>query len=366
MAGKRGNNEGSVYQRKDERWVGAYTAAGKRRYIYASTQEEAIKKLRATLTSLDKGEFVEPSTMTVAQWLQIWFNEYAKPRMRESTLAAHDGVIRGHLIPVLGKHKLQALRPEHIQAFINHQKHLAPATVIRQMGILKSALKQARENQLINRNPAEFAKLPKQEQKEIDALTVEEQVTLLKMLPESTHGRALRFALGTGLRASELCGLRWRDVEAERIQIRQTCVLVNGRPVYGSPKTKAGRRAIPLNTKLTAILEQQKQAQRLERIKAGSAWVNEGFVFATPIGTSLDRHNLARTYRGILSKAGLKTRGLHTLRHSFATNWVQGGHDLRTLSELLGHSKVAFTMQTYVHSSTAAKQAGMAYMEGLL
>ena len=353
MAKKRGNNEGSVYQRKDGRWTG-------------KTQDETLKKLREKQASIDKGEFVEPSALKVSQWLNTWFQEYAKPRMRASTLAEHERVIRNHLVPFLGSYKLQSLRTEHVQAFINHQNYLAPATVTRQVGILKAALKQALENQLISRNPAAFTKLPKQEQKEIEFLTAAEQSELLSILPATTHGRAIHFSLGTGLRASELCGLRWRDIENDGIQIRQTCVLVKGKPVIGEPKTKAGRRFIPLSAKLKYILTQQKQAQRIERLKAGSVWTDGDYVFASAIGTPLDRNNLARTYRGLLKKKGLASRGLHTLRHTFATNWVQGHYDLRTLSEILGHSKVAFTMQIYVHSDNATKKRGMDYMESLL
>ncbi|NLO85355.1 MAG: tyrosine-type recombinase/integrase [Clostridiales bacterium] len=366
MAKKRGNNEGSVYQRKDGRWAGAYSIGGKQKYIYGKTQDETIKKLREKLASVDKGEFVEPSAMKVSQWLNTWLQEYAKPHLRASTFASHESTVQRHLTPFLGNHKLQALRAEHIQAFINHQSHLAPATVTRQMAVLKTALKQAQENQLINRNPATFAKLPKQNPKEIVFLTAEEQIKVLHLLPMTTHGRAIRFTLGTGLRVSELAGLRWRDIEHGCIQIRQTCVLVKNKIFVGQPKTKAGRRTIPLNAKLNAILDQQKQTQRIERMKAGSAWVNNDYVFSSAVGTPMDRHNLGRSYSRILKEASLESRGLHTLRHTFATNWVQGGNDLRTLSELLGHSKVAFTMQIYVHSDMDTKKRGMDYMEGLL
>jgi len=378
MAKKRGNNEGTVYQRKDGRWVGAYMIDTRRKYLYTETREEAAKKLRDTLSRLDRGEYVEPSAVMVAQWLNTWLKEYAAPSVRASTYGAHEGIVRQHLIPAFTKHRLQALRTEHIQAFVNCQVKAgyAPATVKRQLATLKVALKQAVENQLLFRDPSAAVKLPKQEQKEIEFLTVEEQRVLLSALPASTHGRALRFILGTGLRVAELCGLCWDDIDRDGFHVNQVTYAVkrNGQyeRVTNPPKTKAGKRYIPVNNKLRAILDEQRQAQRMERMKAGSAWEGDEpgkgkqWVFASAIGTPADRNNLARCLRGCLKDSGLKTRGVHALRHTFATSWVQSGSDLRTLSELLGHTNVAFTMQRYVHSDNAVKKKGMEQMESLL
>ncbi len=375
---KNANNEGSLYQRKDGRWVAAYMTSTGRRYLYASTREEAAKKLRDTLSRLDRGEYVEPSAVTVAGWLNTWLREYAAPSVRASTYGAHAGIVQQHLIPALGKQRLQALRPEHIQGFINQQAKAgyAPATVKRQLATLKVALKQAVENQLLFRSPAEAVKLPKQEQKEIEFLTAEEQQALLVALPMSTQGRALRFILGTGLRVAELCGLCWGDIAGDGLHVNQVTYLVKRNDQYervvNPPKTKAGKRYIPINDKLRAILDEQRQAQRLERMKAGCAWEGgepgkgKQWVFASALGTPADRNNLARCLRECLKGAGLKSRGVHALRHTFATNWVRGSGDYRTLSEIMGHTNVAFTMQRYVHTDNATKKKGMEYMASLI
>lgn len=378
MGKKNANNEGSLYQRKDGRWVAAYTASGKQKYLYASTREEAAKKLRDTLSRMDRGEYIEPSAVTVEQWLNIWLREYAAPSVRASTYGAHEGIVRQHLIPVLGKHRLQALRPEHIQAFSNQQdkEGYAPATVKRQLATLKVALKQAVENQLLFRNPSSAVRLPKQEQKEIEFLTAEEQQALLAVLPMTTQGRALRFILGTGLRVAELCGLCWGDVSGDGFHVNQVTYLVKRGGAYervtNPPKTKAGKRYIPINEKLRVILDEQRKGQRLERMKVGVAWEGEEpgkgmqWVFASTMGTPADRNNLARCLRGCLKEAGLKTRGVHALRHTFATNWTQVSSDYRTLSEIMGHTNVAFTIQRYVHSDKDMKKKGMDFMASLL
>lgn len=370
------NGEGSVYyENNTDRYVFSYTDQdGQRRRKRFKTRKEADKAKRETLTSMDRGEYVEPSALTLAKWLDTWLQEYAAPSVRASTLAAHREIIRLHLAPAFPKILLQGLRTEHIQAFINKQvRHgYAPATVKRQMATLKTALKQAVKNQLITRNPAEYVNMPKMEQKEIKSLTVDEVISLKRVIPDDTEGRALLFILGTGLRVSEACGLRWCDVSAEGIHVNQITYTLNKKRVYEAPKTRAGKRFIPLTDKLQAILDTQRQAQRRERVKAGAAWQGsepgkrEQPVFATEVGTPADRSNIGRKLRACLDAAGLEHRGVHALRHTFASIWAQSGLDVETLSEVIGHTKVAFTMQTYVHSNTKTKRKAMEIMSEYL
>ena len=125
--------------------------------------------------------------------------------------------------------------------------------------MLKCALHQAVMNNIINRNPADNIKPPKLVQKEIEFLEPEEILRLLTVLPDNTHGRAIRFILGTGLRVSELCGLRWCDITAEGFSIKQITYVNNGEHIAESPKTRAGKRNIPLNDKLRSILDLQRK-----------------------------------------------------------------------------------------------------------
>lgn len=215
------------------------------------------------------------------------------------------------------------------------------------------------------------------EQKEIAFLTIEEQKQLIPHLPDTTTGRALRFILLTGLRSSELCGLRWMDMDADCFHVRQTAHYVSGkdgksRLSISPPKSKTCRRSIPLLAAAKALIEEQRKEQLTARLAVGDAWqgANAGsgecYAFASETGTALDRTNVARTLRAALKKAGLKSRGTHALRHSFATNCVRSGMDIRTLSELLGHTDVALTLRLYVHSDMDTKRAGMAALDALL
>lgn len=390
MARKRGNNDGSIRQRKDGLWEGRITigvnsnGTQNRKSVYGSSQAEVQKKLRDILQKVEEGDYSEPSRMTVGAWLDNWCENYGAPHWREKTLEVHRDNIRLHLKPALGKIQLRKLRADHIQAYINTEQKAgtASATIRKRMEPLQGALKQATANRLIPYNPAEHINLPQNHSKEIVFLTVEEQKKLLAVLPDNTPGRAIRFVLFTGLRASELCGLRWCDVEADSFTIRQGAQYIRQADVkpgeakqklsIAPPKTKAGKRTIPLTEAAKAILEAQRQAQRQQRLKIGAAWQSgipgEGNtpVFATELGTIYERHNLARALKTYLRAAGLQDRGLHALRHTFATNWVHSGADLRTLSEILGHTKVAFTMQQYVHSDMGAKLAGLKAVENFV
>lgn len=385
MPKKRGNNDGSIRQRANGTWEARYVAGylpdGKpdRKSIYAATQEEVQKKLREVLRQIDRGEYVEPSKVTVSQWLDTWYNVYGLPRWRDNTASVHQDSIRLHVKPALGKIALQKLRVDQIQRFVNEQaeKGFAPATIKKRFFPLQAALKQAVKNQLILRNPAQDVKLPQMAQKEIAFLTIEEQKLLLPCLPDTTIGRGLKFILSTGLRASELCGLRWMDIDADCFHVRQTAYYVSDkdgkqRLSISPPKSKASRRSIPLLNSTKALIDEQRKEQISARLALGSAWQGpnagsgECFVFASETGTALDRNNVARTLRASLAKAGLKSRGPHALRHSFATNCVRSGMDIRTLSEILGHTDIALTLRLYVHSDMDTKRKGMAALDALL
>lgn len=387
---KRGNNDGTIRQRKDGRWEARITVgvtkdgSQKRKSIYGATQSEVQSKMRELLIKVERGEYAETGKMTVGAWLDTWCETYGAPHWREKTLEVNRDNIRLHLKPALGKIQLSKLRPDQVQAYINAEikSGAAYGSIKRRIAPLKSALAQAVQNKMLYFNPAQNVQLPAAQQKEIDFLTVEEQRKLLPCLPDNTAGRALRFILSTGLRASELCGLRWSDIEESSFTIRQSAQYVRNTAVksgeakqrlsLAAPKTKAGKRTIPLTDAAKALLEEQRKAQQETRLKVGIAWQGGAAgsgntpVFATEVGTYYDRSNLDRTLRECLKRAGLKSRGVHALRHTFATNWVKSGADLRTLSEILGHTKVAFTMQQYVHSDMSTKLAGLVGLENII
>ena len=264
-----------------------------------------------------------------------------------------------------------------VQAMINQlvKDGKAPSTIRKAQALLHCALEQAIVNGMLIHNPAERTILPRMERKEIQFLTLEEQRRFIAALTDNTPGRALYFILGTGLRAAELTGLRWSDIKDNHFTVAQT--IRRNRDFSdnaecktfletSTPKTRAGRRMIPLPPKMKELLAAQRREQLEMRLAAGPEWTNNDLVFCTEFGTPFEGRNMTRSLHQTLRRAGLPLRGVHALRHTFATRAMESGMDLRTLSEILGHSQVALTLQLYAHSTMETKRDVMEKMDVFL
>lgn len=380
MSVRRGNNEGSIRKRNDGRWEAIYIAGYKpdgqptRRSIYGKSKKEVTMRLRETLRQIEAGEYIEPNNITVSAWLSDWWRIYCLPSKRNSTCTGYESTINLHLKPYLGKREIQSLRPEHVQEIINTlvKEGKAPSTVRKAHTLLHAALDQAIVNGWLLHNPSDKTILPKLEQQEIRFFSLDEQRRFIQALPDSTAGRALYFILGTGIRASELTGLRWADVYGNYFTISQT-IRRNRNFEEGEtqrttlqtskPKTKAGRRMIPLSPKMQELIALQREKQRMARRMAEKGWNSNDLVFCSEIGTPYEGRNLTRVLHRTLKKAGIERLGVHALRHTFATRALESGMDVRTLSEILGHAKVALTLQLYAHSSIETKRSAMENMD---
>lgn len=382
MAGKRSNGEGNIRQRPDGRWEARYNAGydsnGKliRRSVYGKTQAEVSKKLLDVRSKLEVGQYVAPDRITVAAWLDTWATEYVKPTKRASTIASYSNAIEKHLKPVIGKIALQKLRTEHVQSALNRmvKEGLSPSSVLKTKNVIHGALEQAATNQLVTRNVSNGVQIPKLTQEEIHPLTKDEQKAFIQALPDISGGHALAFTLMTGLRVGELCGLRWKDVDKNQFSVNQAVRRlpnVDGEQAKTSiqtnkPKTEASIRKIPLSDKARALLDEQRREQIQARLQLGSEWTDTNLVFASAVGTPLDVRNVSRLLHSTLEKIGATKRGVHALRHTFATRAVESGMDVRTLSEILGHSNVATTLRLYVHSSMDTKRESINQMDQYL
>ena len=382
MPTKRANNEGTIRQRPDGRWEARYNAGygadGKmiRRSAYGSSQGEVARKLLSIRKTLEDGTYVAPDQITVASWLDTWLKEYVMPSRRSTTCDNYRNTADKHLVPVIGKHKLQKLQTAHVQAAMNTmvRNGLAPSTVLKAKNVIHGALEQAVRNQLVPRNVSTGVQLPKLEQEEIKTLTLEEQRVFLEALPDSTTGRAIAFVLMTGLRVGELCGLRWKDIDGDVFTVNQTVRRAPNMEPGGNkttvqtakPKTKSSIRQIPISTKAKALLDTQRKHQLQERLLYGASWMDNGYVFAALLGTPLEVRNISRTLYKALEDVGAAQRGIHALRHTFATRAIESGMDVRTLSEILGHADVATTLRLYVHSSMETKRNSINLMDQYL
>lgn len=388
MTQKRSTGEGTIRNRADGRWEGRYTHDGKQHSVYGRTRKECADALRAITSEIDKDTFVPASPETLETALLNFLDaKTASGEWNTKTSAVHRDNIRLHLIPALGKIPVTSLTPQAVQGFVNAQVEsgVSPVTVRKRLEPLQGVVRDWLESGKLARSPLKPLHLPRIEKKEIRYLALEEQEKLLAVLPDTTNGRAVRVMLFLGLRVSEVCGLRWCDVnlDGDTLTVRQAAQYVstgkdereNGAPksrlfIHGT-KTNAGLRTVPILPTVKTLLEEQKRTQAQERLTAGVAWkgkrpcTGETPVFASAFGTYADRSNIARTLRNALKTAGLESRGVHALRHSFCTNWVNAKGDIRTLSAIAGHSKVSFTMQQYVHADLDTMTAGLTAIENM-
>lgn len=388
---KRGNNEGSVYQRKNGHWVGAITTgvdpdSGRptRHYVSGKTREEVAKKVTAALNAVQQGVFVDSKVQTLGEWLDIWLNEYAKAHVRVSTWTSYEMLIRVHIKPAIGNIKLAKLQPHHLQKLYNdkleHGRHdgrggLSARTVELIHIVLHSALSQAMKEGLVVRNASEATKRPRREKHEMRVLTLEEQTRLQAVLSTERLGPAFLLDLGTGMRCGELLGLKWENVDLNegviRVQQSLTRIRVEDRSLrtelrFQPLKTAKSRRSIPIPQSLIAALKSHKARQNHEKLKAGTAYQDHGLVFCTELGQPIDPRNLARIFARLLEQAGISKATLHTMRHSYATRLLEMNEHPKVVQELLGHSQISMTLDTYSHVMPEIKQAAAAKLDDLL
>lgn len=372
MARKRSNGEGTVRQRKGGRWEArlAYTdpitGEVSRSSFYGSTETVAKAKMKAALKRLDEGAPAKDATVTVGAWITEWLDSSlaASTERKDSTKALYRSLAVKHLIPgPFGAVALDKLRPSHVERLVLalRGKGLADSTVRSIYTVARAALDGAVRDGLLARNPAVVVKRPKVGYTEARHLTPVEVVALLAAAKSSPHYPALALIAATGLRRGEALALKWKDVDLEvgSLAVRGTLSRSGGELVTTRPKTERSRRTVPLSPATVALLKATRQAQREQRMRAANVWTATGYVFTTPSGQPIDPRNLFRSIVLAARKAGLEGVGLHTLRHSAATAWLDGSVNIKAVSDLLGHSSISITGDIYGHTSDASARAAI-------
>ena len=379
MAKRRANGEGNIRKRKDGRWEGRYTAGrdpetGKAIYrnVLGKTQAEVKEKLKKAIEASKSLDVTRAGKYTVGEWMEVWFEHYAKVKVRPSSHQTYRGYIDNHIEPSIGGIPLEKLTSLDLQKLYKklleegrvdrleskrQSKGLSPKTVRNLHQILSSAMKLAQEQKLIRTDPTEGCALPRLEHREMQTLPVEQLQSFLKEAKESGVYELYYLELATGLRRGELLGLKWEDIDLERgdLRVRRQVARINGEVVEAPLKTKNAYRTLPLAEDTIGVLEAQRK-------KAGSS----PWVFPSPAGGPISPDSVLHMLHRVLKRAGLPRLRFHDLRHTFATTALQNGVDVKTVSGMLGHFSAGFTLDTYAHVTTASQRQAAKTMGSIL
>jgi len=369
---------GHLKQRSKGSWSividqGRDPATGKRQqqwHTVRGTKKEAEKRLAELIHQVDSVLYIKPSQVTVANFLERWLQDSAANRVRSTTLDGYRWRAKT-ITASLGNIGLADLRPEHIQRYYSEKlaSGIAPLTVIKHHHLIRAALATAVRWKLISANVADLVDPPRKTHKEMKALAADEVQRLLEVCQDTQWKIIFHTLIWTGLRRSELLGLRWKDVDIILATLRVTQVLNqlgDGTFVYTEPKTAKGRRAVSLTPASCLMLQAHMDRQEQDAALLGIPFTGDSLVFSHPDGTPRRPDTLTKAFRRYSRHAGLEGVRLHDLRHTHASLLVQLNANPKTISDRLGHASVQITMDVYAHLLPGVQEAAVAGLDALM
>lgn len=374
--GKRGNGEADVYARKNKDgkiigYRGPYwvqTGKGpKRRYVSGKTKTETRAKLAKAKAARDEGLVFDAENMTLKEYLERWLDDSVRARLRSSTYESYSRLVDKHIAPTLGNIKLKALTAAHLQYFYRSKSDEGLTRTVEYLhDVLHAALKQAVRWGMVPRNAADAVDPPKTAKKERDYLSLEEVEVLWEAARGDRFEALYVLALTTGMRRGELLGLKWTDVDLERGVLAVRRALAPDGKTFTLPKNGKGR-SIRLAQQAVEALKEHRKAQDEERSKLGDVWKDNGLVFPSTVGTPMNPDNLVyRSFKPLLRRAGLKEIRFHDLRHTFGYLMIEAGEHPKIVQEIMGHSQISLTLDTYSHVLPGIQEEAIRRLGGLL
>lgn len=370
MAKRRGHNEGSIYK-KGDKWVAAVSyrdSAGKHRRSTktCATKREAQEAKTALLAQRQQGTDLTPNKQTVREFVDDMLTKHFNGDVatRENYLR----MMRLHISPYpIGRTELAKLTPktlaDHYHRLLTVARETQPGeraakplskrSVQLVHAILHKQLERAVRWDLIPRNPADAVDAPRPEKPEVVPLTEGQRLALLEAAKGDPWEALYVVALGTGMRVSELLGLRWPDVDfaASAITVRGQAKRTRAGGL-ALDDTKTDRpRVIPVLPYVLSALRAHQDRQVFAKQKADDQWVECELVFPNERGKLMERQNLhRRSWKPLLERAGLPNETeFHTLRHTFATTCLQRGIDYKMVQTWLGHATPKMLLEVYSH-----------------
>ena len=387
---RRGRKEGSIFKRKDGRWVGSLNLGWedgkrKRRHFYAATAAEVRGELLKARSDLSRGLPILTERQTVVEFLKDWLEHTLKNRAKPRSFESFTTIVNKHIVPTLGRIRLDKLTPQQIQGLLEKkrqpyttktksgkaiEKHgLSAQSVASIRTVLRSALGQALKWGMVARNVATLIDPPRIPRPQTHVIDADGARKLLGAARGERFEAILVLALTLGMRRGEILGLRWSDIDFEKrsIRINQALQRVGGKLQVTEVKTERSRRVVAVPDSVVRALKARRAQQAQDRLVAGSDWKDSDLVFTNSYGRALEPITLHRDYKRLLQTAELSTETrFHDLRHTAASLLLSEGVHLRMIMELLGHSSISLTANTYAHVMPAAMRDVADRMESIL
>lgn len=361
--------KGHIQQRGKDLWRLKFDAGrdngGKRKIQYVTfrgTKREAQVKLAELIASVAGHTFVEPSKITVAEFVRDRITQWeAAGKISARTAARYRELAENQIVPHLGSKTLQKLRPLDIEDWhtalrTNGRAHgkggLAPRTIGHAHRVLSKALKDATENELIAKNVAATKSAPKVPDDEM--VIVRDVPALIDKLQASDRFCVLAMiSLFTGMRLGEVLALRWSSVDLDRniISVREAIEATKAHGIrFKTPKSKAGRRSVSLPDILAEALRDYRKAQLECRLKIGAGRLpDDALLFGDIDGNPPSPNALSAAWSDFAERIGMAQVTFHALRHTHASQLIDAGVDIVTISKRLGHAKPDITLRIYAH-----------------
>ncbi|MAF39235.1 MAG: hypothetical protein CL696_10270 [Chloroflexi bacterium] len=331
-----------------------------------TTKRQAEKRLGELLTQIETGLNVAASHTAFGQFLNEWLERYVSKRVRGSTMNGYRQRAK-HIVGGLGDVSMVDLRPDHlIEYYDSKLSNLSGSTLTKHHHLIVDCLSDAIKWNLVTRNVGIAVEPPRAPKKEMKALSTGETHRFLDNCTTEPWRTIFHTLIWTGIRRSELLGLQWNDLDLDMafMTIRRSLVrLQNGTYVPDEPKTSSGARSLDLAPSTCLLLKQRRADQERDVELLGIPSSQANFVFGHPDGTPRTPSTVTQQFRRIASRAGLSGVRLHDLQHTHASLMPQHGTDIKTISTRLGHSSVAFTMDTYAHLLPGMQKAAMEKFE---
>ncbi|HTY30480.1 site-specific integrase [Mycobacterium sp.] len=387
------NGEGGVYRRPNGSWEAKFfadTPDGRRKRIsvYVKTEREALDELNKLRDQHRRGIPITTTTWTLADYMSYWLEHIAEPSIRRTTYATYEGDVRLHIIPGIGKRKLKTLQASDIRVWLTQlrtrcqccaqnkdanrttprccakadpqccQAVLSSSSIRHVLRVLRAALQDAVNEELLSRNVARLVQLRVTDDRKVRSFTRAEALSFLKVAEQHRLYALWAVALAMGLRRGEALGLAWADVDLDdgRLTIRQALHRVDGELRLEQVKTEASVAVLPIPAPLVSILRGHRSRHLEERFAAGSEWQDTGLVFTSATGGFLEPRNINRVFHTLCARADVPQLRVHDLRHSCATLLFTMGVPPVTVQRILRHSSITVTTGTYVEVIEAVQR----------